>query len=427
MNKKKEFKKFIEENDVLIVDKNPSSRSRLVKTVSDLGAKRHMIHSCASFAEAEEIINTKKVGVVLSDYFIGGGSGFDLFKLSRQKNPNKKLCLILVTSNISQSSVAKAAEEDVDSFIIKPYTVQSIEENLMSTILQKICPSEYIVKIEEGKDQINTGQYKKAILTFQQAMKMHPKPALAHFYIGQAEYLLNNTEEAVDSYSDGISLVNIHFKCLVGLYDILVKESKYTEAYQVVKKIAKYFPANPDRLSEIIRLSVRTCNFQDMQMYYDIFVTLEEREAALINFMGAGMYISGKYHLMQNSPEQALKHFSNIAVSCSQYTKFLRAMIILLVQYDLVNEAEKHLSRFPLNTKNDPDFLIVDYLVSAKKITNHEFIIKCGLELFNKKIKEVNCLEVMLEAMVKAGYKEEKIADYREELNLLSKEMKAAA
>ncbi len=329
MNKKKEFKKFMEENDVLIVDKNPSSRSRLVKTISDLGTKRHMIHSCASFSEAQEILNTKKVGVVLSDYFIGGGSGFELFKLSRQKIPNKKLCLILVTSNISQSSVAKAAEEDVDSFIIKPYTVQSIEENLISTISQKICPSEYIRKIEEGKALIEKGEYQKAITVFEQSIKMHPKPALAHFYIGQAEYLMNLTEEAVSSYTDGISLVNIHFKCLVGLYDILVRENKYTEAYQVVKKIAKYFPANPDRLAEIIRLAVRTCNFQDMQMYYDIFVTLEEREDSLINFMGAGMYISGKHSLMQNFPEPALKLFNNIAVSCAQYTKFLRAMVAI--------------------------------------------------------------------------------------------------
>src|SRR5688572_6189587 len=143
MDKKEVFKQFLETNDVLIVDKNPSSRNRLLKTMYDLGSKRHMIHSTGSLAEAREFIETKKIGIVLSDYFIAGGSGFDLFKMIRDKNPNNKdLCLILVTSNISQTAVAKAAEEDVDSFIIKPYTIQSIQDNLISTVVQKIRPSD---------------------------------------------------------------------------------------------------------------------------------------------------------------------------------------------------------------------------------------------------------------------------------------------
>jgi response regulator of citrate/malate metabolism len=91
-----------------------------------------MIHTAGSLGEAETIVKEKNIGIVLSDYFIAGGSGFDLFKIIREKLPkNKELCLILVTANISQTAVAKAAEEDVDSFIIKPYTIQSIQESLI--------------------------------------------------------------------------------------------------------------------------------------------------------------------------------------------------------------------------------------------------------------------------------------------------------
>src|SRR6476620_318308 len=164
MDKKEVFKQFLEENEVLIVDKNPSSRNRLLKTIYDLGAKRHMIHTCGSLIEAQEIIATKKIGIVMSDYFIGGGSGFDLFKIIRDKEPdNKNLCLVLETSNISQTAVAKAAEEDVDSFIIKPYTIQSIRENLISTVSSKVKPSEYILKIEEAKLLIASKKFEEAI------------------------------------------------------------------------------------------------------------------------------------------------------------------------------------------------------------------------------------------------------------------------
>lgn len=417
MSKNEILKKFLEKYDVLIVDKNPSSRNRLLKTIYDLGCKRHMIHTCAGLDEAEQIIRAKNVGLVLSDYFIGGGSGFELFRMLREKDPsNKELCLILVTSNISQTAVAKAAEEDVDSFVIKPYTVKSIQENLISTISAKVNPSKYILEIEKGKNLISEGKYDEATEVLKNASKLHTKPALAMFYIGQAEYLKNRIDEAANSYNQGLNFNNIHYKCLVGLYEVFMREESFSEAYQVVKKIAKFFPANPDRLTQIVRLCMITKNFQDMQMYYEIFTSLEERLQVLTNYVGAGMYISGKYFLMQNDKETALKYFDNIAVSCSEFTKFLRGIISVLVEFDMAQEAEKFLSRFDLEAKEQEDYLISDFLVSSKMYNNNGAVIKLGLDLYNKNIRDYHMMTSLISAMEQGGYSEDKIAPYKEEL-----------
>ena len=111
MDKLDVFRDYIQKIDVLIVDKNPSSRSRLLKIMYDLGCKRNKIHTAGEMAEAQELIATKNIGIVLSDYFIGGGSGFDLFKVVREKFPDKnELSLILVTSNISIFSECTAKQ-----------------------------------------------------------------------------------------------------------------------------------------------------------------------------------------------------------------------------------------------------------------------------------------------------------------------------
>ncbi len=420
MDKKEVFKQFLEENEVLIVDKNPSSRNRLLKTIYDLGAKRHMIHTAGSLIEAQEFITTKKIGIVLSDYFIGGGSGFDLFKMIRDKEPNNKnLCLVLVTSNISQTAVAKAAEEDVDSFIIKPYTIQSIQDNLISTVVAKIKPSDYIQKIEEGKALIASGNYAEAITVLKVAVGMHAKPALALFYIGQAEYLKNHVDEATGSYNEGLGFNNIHYKCLVGLYEIFMREEKFTEAYGVVKKIAKYFPANPDRLAQIVRLAIRTNNFEDMQMYYEIFTSLEVRTQSLINYIGAGMYVAGKHCLIENNVDKAMQFFDNIAVSCSEFTKFLRAVIAVLVEHGMHTDAEKFLLRFDATTKDSDDYMVSDFLVSSRMNQDPNFVIKIGLELYNRKIRDYNCMFALIDAMMRGGFKPERIAPYKEEMEAL--------
>ncbi|MGE3609091.1 MAG: response regulator [Bacteriovoracaceae bacterium] len=421
MSQKDVLKKFMETNEVLIVDKNPGSRNRLLKIMYDLGWKRHMIHTAGNISEVISLIETKKIGVVLSDYMIGGGSGFDLFKLLRSKDPNnKELCQILVTANISQSAVAKAAEEEVDSFIIKPYTVQSIQESLVSCITAKIKPSPYMLKVEEGKSLIAQGKFKEAIDVLKEATKLNDKPALALFYIGQAEYLTELVENAQGSYKQGLTFNNIHYKCLVGLFDIFISQGKLHEAYHVVKKIAKYFPANPDRLAQIIRLSVQTGNFEDMQFYYEIFTSLEERTTQMINYIGAGMYIAGKHYLINQNTTVALQYFDNIAVSCSEFTKFLRAMIIVLVDYEKADEAQKFMKRFPAGSKDSEDFLICDFLISAKLNTDANFIVKNGLEIYNRKIKDERCLKVLIDAMKRCGYKEDKIQTFESELSALA-------
>lgn len=420
MDKKEVFRKFLEENEVLIVDKNPSSRNRLLKTIYDLGAQRHMIHTTGHITEAQEIVETKKLGLVLSDYFIGGGSGFDLFKMIREKNPeSKELTLVLVTSNISQSAVAKAAEEDVDSFIIKPYTIQSIQENLISTIAAKVKPSEYMIKIDEGKKKIAEGNYDEAITILSKASNLHSKPALALFYIGQAEYLKNRVEKASDSYNEGLNFNNIHYKCLVGLYEIFMREGKFKEAYQVVKKIAKYFPANPDRLAQIVRLAVITGNYRDMEMYYEIFTSLDVRLNVLTNYIGAGLYVGGKYFMQNNDRELALQFFDHIAVSCSEFTKFLRGVISVLMEYDMIPDAEKFLARFDAGTKDHEDYLISDFLISSKKLNDSSQTIKMGMEIYNRKIRDFKVMHTLVHAMETGGYREDRIAPYREEMQRL--------
>lgn len=414
------FRDYIQKIDVLIVDKNPSSRSRLLKIMYDLGCKRNKIFTAGEMSEAEELIATKDVGIVLSDYFIGGGSGFDLFKLVRQKFPDRKeLSLILVTSNISQTAVAKAAEEDVDSFIIKPYTIQSIQENLVATVSNKVKPSPYIQKIEEAKAFLFSGKIDEAEAILKDAKKLHQKPALALFYLGQVEYMRKAIDAAKGAYSTGLSFNNIHYKCLLGLFEMFLELNKFNEAYQVVKKIAKFFPANPDRLAQIVRLAVQTENYDDMQMYYEIFTSLDERTETMVNYIGAGLYISGKHKLMNKKIDEAIRLFDNIAVSCSEYPKFTRAMITTLVDYGQVGSAEKYLSRFPPGSNDQEDYLVAEYLIMSRKEEQKSSIAKFGLDLYNKNIRDPMCMKIMVEAMEVCKYKQETIDKFKAEFHQL--------
>lgn len=349
MDKKKKeqlFKEFLASGDIMVVDKSSASRRRLTKTLVDMGAKRPQVHSVAHFSEAKDIIESKKPKLILSDYEVNGGSGFDLFKYYRETHPEeKKSVLILVTSNISQSAVAKAAEEDVDSFIIKPYTVASLEKSLINTVIGKLYPSEYVKAIEKGKEALFAGNYEEALGIFDEAMKMSKKPALALFYHGQTEYMMKAISEAEGDYKKGLEINNIHFKCQVGLYELFVKDEKWDEAYSVVKNIAKYFPANPERLKEVVHLAVRTKNYEDLEMYYELFTQLEERTDDVLNYVCSGMYVAGKYFMLKGDKAKARDLYGKVGVSCAGATKFLYAMIKNLVENKVFDDSLALLKR----------------------------------------------------------------------------------
>ena len=79
MDKREVFKQFLDKHDVLIVDKNPTSRNRLLKIMQDLGARKGSVHTAGTMDEADKFLTDSKIGIILSDYVVGGGSGFGGF------------------------------------------------------------------------------------------------------------------------------------------------------------------------------------------------------------------------------------------------------------------------------------------------------------------------------------------------------------
>lgn len=405
------FDNFLKQKDILIVDKTPASRTRLIKLFNQMGMKLTSIKTTSSLLEAKEIVETGNVGIVLSDYMINGGSGFDLFRHIRQ-NPKakKEIVLVLVTSNGSQNAVAKAAEEDVDAFVIKPYTTASIEETLISAVKKKVNPSQYIQIIEKAKEMIFAGDYDGALIDLDIALTMNSKPTLAKFYIGQANLLKSMQENAKNAYQDGLNHEKIHFKCLIGLFELLIQQERNEQAYEVIRRVAKYFPSSPERFVQVVDLCVRTGSFQDMAEYYELYTGMEERTAKTTKYIGAGLYVSGKHFLLKGELADARKLFNGVLVSCSEYTHLLRAIIRVMVENGLAQEAEAYLMRFPDGGKDSVDYIISDFLITSQMTTDSHAVVRKGMDIFNRGIRDNLCIQTTISAMKKANYPSDKIA-----------------
>jgi tetratricopeptide (TPR) repeat protein len=324
--------------------------------------------------------------VIVSEFQFIGGNGLQLAQETRQYPDQNAKVFVMVSSDSSQSAVALAAEEDIDMFIVKPYTVKDFTELLSQVVAGKQNPSEYLKTIQAGKALLHAGKPREAIHSFDQAAASNDKPSLALYYRGQAELFLKLIEESEHSYKKGLDYNSLHYNCLMALFDLLMDQKRAIDAYEVVKKIASVFPANPKRLVQALSLAVQTHNFEDIGEFHRLYQALDERGEELARYVTAALVVAGKHFLRSGSKERAFELFQMAAVSCAGRTAVLREMISILVDFDCVEEAEVLLKRFAAASASIND---VHYVVSRFVIANR-FVEdpRMGVRLAKKSLSE---------------------------------------
>jgi DNA-binding NarL/FixJ family response regulator len=390
------FKKYVETRKVLIADASSSARSGIYRVIADMGAPPTQIFLANNYHSAIEEMKLRKPHIVIAEYDFGSSCGLELLQSQRANNPESKDCLfILITGNTSQSTVARAAEEDVDAFVLKPFTPDVLRKTILSVALAKISPPPYVLTINEGKALLEAQDLDAAEEKFKTATTLDPRPSLAYYYLGQVKFLREILNEAQGDYDTGLNYNKIHYKCMVGLYDIFMKTQQHDRAYDVVKKISQYFPANPKRLSEVLRLAIMNKKYEDVEKYYQIFCNIDERSELLINYICAALVVCGKYYLQTRNRSRALELFQKAGATSAGRTKILREIVQALLDHRLATEATQFLARFPVETHTSSEYQILDFLI-ANQISTISSILTKGRDLLQKGVKDERVYEVMI-------------------------------
>ncbi len=397
------FQKHLKKKSILIVNEGATTRAMLSKTFNELGARGDLIHLASSWEEAQEVIPLVVPRIIVSDFNLGARSGLSLIEFQREMlkgaGAEKEGLFIIITGNTSQTAIAQAAEEEVDAYILKPFNLNGLRAALVSAVLAKVNPSEYVKLIEKGKEALFKGDFELAARFFDEAIVLNPKPALAFFYKGQTKLLQNAFSAAEQDFRQGLEYCKIHYKCLVGLFDLLMKQNREAEAYLVVRKIATYFPSNPKRLYQIIRLTVSLKEFEDLDDYYQAFCNLPVREKDLTIQMCSALIVAGRYFLRGVDPKMGIGFLQNAAISCAGTPHLLREIIFSCVEAEELELARKTLGRFSPQDQSAGTYAACDLLIQSKTAKGLA-VIKAGLAYFSKKIYDPVCFEIVIRLLL---------------------------
>ncbi len=384
MEKEQLLKDFLENSTILIMDRIPSARNRLCGTLVEMGAKNEKIFCSSNFSDGLIILEKQMPSLIVCDYQINGGSGFEFFEMAKQKERSEQSLFILLTSNFSQSAVARGAEEEVDAYILRPYTVRSFKQILENTLRDKINPSFYMKQVQLSSKMLAQGNISGAEKILKMLLQQEGDGALAFGKLAQIEEKKERVDLAEANYRKGLSKNKLHFKCLSGLFDLLIKAEMWSEAYSIGRELIKFFPGNPQRLSRQIRLAVQTSHFKDIgEILYNDFSLVEQETEDVLAHMCSGLFVAGKFYLKKHNTDEALRFYLQMAQNSQSQTRFLRAGVEELSRQGLVKEARHILDFFPPQNCDSEDYWVANYLVKEEEYSREESA-QQGLNLIAK-------------------------------------------
>ncbi|MCB0371033.1 MAG: response regulator [Bdellovibrionales bacterium] len=343
MKSEDEVSQFLNNQKALIVEPSMAFFSVIQSCLTGFGMSNENIYSANSYKDAAKILNDLKPKIIITEYTIGKHFGLALIEKHGEIYDSTSRISIMVTKESSDNAVAEAAEEQLDAYIVKPFSMMDLKNRVLEVVKRKMHPTPYYEKIREGKALLKIGNMPEAVSIFSEAKQLNTKPTLAHYYLGDYYLQSNEIKKALLEFEQGRKFNNLHYKCLTGEFDCQMLEKNYQKAYELVKLIRQNYPVTSARLGKFFIAAVYTESFQDLPQLYELYLNLDIRPPELVNLVSIALLTAGKHYLRQKNNALALEYFEMTTSVTAKSLVWLEKIIDELLKVNDVTSAEKFL------------------------------------------------------------------------------------
>jgi tetratricopeptide (TPR) repeat protein len=338
---------FLKGQYALIAEPSSAFATSIRSCLMALGMPPDNIMVSHKFADCRHFINEKKPKILVTEYKVEDFFGLELVEIQGKLHDEISRIAIVVTKSPEDSTVAEAAEEQVDAFLLKPFSSEDFRKKIMSVLDKKANPSPYMIAIKQAKDLLAAKQINDAFDLFIKAKALSSQPTLACHYAAQCLKLNGKTGAALEQLREGRRYQKLNYNCLTGEFDILMNEKKYAEAYELVGLLKDNFPLTPRQLSQVFMASIFTYNFADVALHYALFLKLEHRPAEVVKVTSMALFTAGRYYLEKKELATALDLFDKGLLATGRDLAFLEQIVDELLKAKEIDAAQRFLAKAP--------------------------------------------------------------------------------
>lgn len=392
---------FFDGQYCLIAEPSQSFSSNIHACLINIGVPAGSILVARKFEDALKITQEKRPKLIVTEYAFEKNFGLALVEMQKKIVQGDSLS-ILITKDSSDSVVAEAAEEQVDAFLIKPFSVGAFQEKLFSAIDAKLNPTPYIKKIGVGKELLAEQEFEKAAREFMEAKKLNEKPSLACYYTGRTLHLKEDLLKALAEYQEGRKYQPLHYKCLLGELELLIATKRYAEAYGLVPIIKKSFPITPLRLGQIFIATVFSSNFDAVGENYELFQRLQRRPPELTRMALTALLAAAKHFLEKKEFEKSVDLFEKSILVSGREFSLIEKIVLELLNAHAFSEAERAFSKVSASNVGTPEYNRLAFKIDSV-VRPSEKVIEQGRKLVSEGQADPAIYRRMVKLAVESG------------------------
>ena len=120
---------------VLVVDDFSTMRRIVKNTLRQIGFTN--IEEAEDGQKAYDRLSTEKFDFVVSDWNMPNMTGIDLLRKVRATPQIKDIPFLMVTAEAKQENIVEAIKAGVSNYIVKPFTVATLDEKIKKVFKEK--------------------------------------------------------------------------------------------------------------------------------------------------------------------------------------------------------------------------------------------------------------------------------------------------
>jgi CheY-like chemotaxis protein/Flp pilus assembly protein TadD len=209
---------------LMIVDDQMVVRKMIRDMLRKIGYRNFIMADDGDTALSK--LKTNHVDLLLCDWNMPRMTGVEVLNQIRTDEGLKDLPFIMVTGEVAEPTVAQAIEGEVDAYLLKPFTSDSLQRKIEEVLERRRHPSPAEIHINLGQVYLKGRQYDQALTEFMKARELNPKSARPLTWIGRAYEEKGELDTARQFYKQAVTLVPKYIRaqdCLARVYMALGK------------------------------------------------------------------------------------------------------------------------------------------------------------------------------------------------------------
>lgn len=256
--------------------------------------------------KCRDILEGSSQLVMFIESKINGRSNVFDFKSLKESFGNR-LKLICITPEVSEEHVSFIAENDVDSIIVKPISIN----NIIQKIAFVIRPSNiFYTEVDNIKSLINNGDFDQASLKIDILLEEKPGSSICMILKGDIARKNGDIKSAEAYYKEAVKESRLNLKPLQKLADLYAEVEETKELLKYLLLMDKISPLNHKRKISIGEQYSKAGEDEKAKKFYADAVSIVRAQA---NDMLASTYMDIGVKLREVNPEQSI-HFMNQAL-----------------------------------------------------------------------------------------------------------------